>query len=268
MIINEDQQKFLIDNYNKYSVVKLCTLFNERFDTSRSLSSIYNDCNELGLRKKSYHRYTKYEDDFLRENSSNYSGYDLTIIFNDKFGTNILQDTLVMHCYKLGLTVGLDDGKFKKGSNPWDKTDGGREAYISKLKEGLVNSDKWFETTFKKGDEPWSSKPLFTESKRINSEKKYGTWVKTEKGWVLKQNYIWEKENGPIPKNHVVIFADGDKDNFDINNLRCVSNRTFVRIHANKWLNNGNPDFIDTAIIYSDMVNELRPARIKTRKNV
>ena len=89
MIINEDQQKFLIDNYDKYSVVKLCTLFNERFDTSRSLSSIYNDCNELGLRKKSYHRYTKYEDDFLRENSSNYSGYDLTIIFNDKFGTNI-----------------------------------------------------------------------------------------------------------------------------------------------------------------------------------
>ena len=33
---------------------------------------------------------------------------------------------------------------------------------------------------------------------------------------------IWEKHNGPIPKNHVIHHIDGDKLNNDINNLQCM----------------------------------------------
>ena len=46
--------------------------------------------------------------------------------------------------------------------------------------------------------------------------------IKTEKGWVLKSHYIWEKHNGKIPKNHCVVFKDGNMLNCDINNLELI----------------------------------------------
>jgi hypothetical protein len=34
---------------------------------------------------------------------------------------------------------------------------------------------------------------------------------------------IWEKANGKVPKGHVVIFADGNIRNFNLDNLMLVS---------------------------------------------
>ena len=40
--------------------------------------------------------------------------------------------------------------------------------------------------------------------------------------WKLKHVLIWEEHNGPVPKDSVVTFLDGNRDNFDINNLACI----------------------------------------------
>lgn len=40
--------------------------------------------------------------------------------------------------------------------------------------------------------------------------------------WKLKHVLIWEKHNGPVPKDCIIAFLDGNKENFDINNLVCV----------------------------------------------
>jgi len=34
---------------------------------------------------------------------------------------------------------------------------------------------------------------------------------------------IWMDHNGELPPNHIIIFKDGNKQNFDINNLVCIS---------------------------------------------
>lgn len=261
MIITDSQKQFLIDNYNNMSVVKLHGLFNEKFGTEKTLRWVYYICNELGLRKHKVHKYSKEEDDFLRANSEKYRGPELLQIFNEKFGAELNLQTLYVHCSKnLKISIGPDDGKYKKGGKPWDRVEGGREAYISLLKKG--QSENWQRTVFKKGHESHNKKELLTEVKRARKNKDgYEVRIKTEDGWVLKQNYIWEKENGPIPEGHLLVFADGDRLNFDISNLRCVSNRTFSRLVHNKWLDNGNSDLVDTAIVYSDLMNELYPAR-------
>lgn len=46
--------------------------------------------------------------------------------------------------------------------------------------------------------------------------------IKTKNGWVLKSHYIWEKHNGKIPKNHCIVFKDGNMLNCDINNLELI----------------------------------------------
>ena len=41
--------------------------------------------------------------------------------------------------------------------------------------------------------------------------------------WVMKQRWVWEQAHGePVPPGHVVMFADGDKRNFDPANLVAV----------------------------------------------
>lgn len=54
------------------------------------------------------------------------------------------------------------------------------------------------------------------------------TWVKIQDGhknrnWKLKQRLVWEENHGPIPDGYNVIFIDGNRDNFDIENLELVS---------------------------------------------
>jgi hypothetical protein len=43
--------------------------------------------------------------------------------------------------------------------------------------------------------------------------------------WVRKSRLVWEKAQGPIPKGHRVIFADGNKQNFDLDNLLLATPR-------------------------------------------
>lgn len=48
--------------------------------------------------------------------------------------------------------------------------------------------------------------------------------IKTEEGWQLKHHFVWKQYARKIPKRHKLLFKDGDKRNFDIDNLELVSN--------------------------------------------
>lgn len=41
--------------------------------------------------------------------------------------------------------------------------------------------------------------------------------------WRMKHILIWEKEHGPVPKTHSVLFLDQNKGNFSLDNLKLVS---------------------------------------------
>jgi hypothetical protein len=43
--------------------------------------------------------------------------------------------------------------------------------------------------------------------------------------WKLKHVWLWEQENGPLPEDHMVMFADGDRRNFTKDNLVAVPTR-------------------------------------------
>lgn len=67
-----------------------------------------------------------------------------------------------------------------------------------------------------------NSKPIGTES---NPDKNGLIRIKVSSSkWVYKHRYIYEQHYGKIPKGYVVMFADGNNQNFDINNLICVKN--------------------------------------------
>jgi len=51
--------------------------------------------------------------------------------------------------------------------------------------------------------------------------------------WVAEARLIWEAAHGPIPDRHVVVHLDGDVDNLDLSNLRCVPRGVLARM--NHW---------------------------------
>ena len=75
-------------------------------------------------------------------------------------------------------------------------------------------------TEFKKGAKPHNYKPVGSITKA-----KDGFKIKVAEP--KKERYlhcvIWENTHGIIPKDHIIIFADGNNQNLCIDNLLCVS---------------------------------------------
>ena len=86
-------------------------------------------------------------------------------------------------------------------------------------------------TFFKKGQKPHNTKHDGYE--RVNV---YGyTEVRmADRVFVGKHRLIWEQHNGTIPAGMAVIFADGDKTNFEPDNLVCVSRGDLAILNRNK----------------------------------
>jgi len=59
------------------------------------------------------------------------------------------------------------------------------------------------------------------------------------RGWRRRHLVEWEAENGPLPKAHCVVFADGDKGNFAPENLLLVHRRELSLMNRFKmWKRN------------------------------
>ena len=100
----------------------------------------------------------------------------------------------------------MNDTRFKKGFTPWNKG----------KKTGLKPTNG-----FKKGNRTWHTKELYSE--RLDKEGYTIIKIAEPNEWMRKHRWIWEQKYGEIPENHVIIFADGNKENFDIENLILVS---------------------------------------------
>lgn len=86
-------------------------------------------------------------------------------------------------------------------------------------------------TFFAKGQKPHNTK--YDGYERINV---YG-YVEVrvaERKFIGKHRLIWEQHHGPVPDNMAIIFADGNKQNFAIDNLLCVSRGDLAILNRNK----------------------------------
>lgn len=162
------------------------------------------------------HKFTKEENDFLIENVKGITLAELTKRFNEKFNTNLSTGKIANKKNKLHLTSGITGGQFKKGHISHNK---GKTWNEFMSKQGQKNSLK---TCFKKGHINFNLRPVGSE--RISKDGYIEIKVAEPNKWKTKHTYLFEKENGPVPKGHKVIFLDGDKRNFNLDNLKLISN--------------------------------------------
>ena len=175
----------------------------------------------------------KWTDEVIEFMKCNYKGNDnieLARLLNEKFNLNTNNDRVssiksnLLRRKGIDLRTFINTGCYRKGIEPANKGKKWNE-YMSK--EGQEKSKK---TWFKKGNIPQNHRKVGSE--RINV---YGYWeikVAEPNKWKLKHRTIYEQKYGEIPKGAKIIFADGNKNNLDINNLVMVSDAE--ELHLNK----------------------------------
>lgn len=96
--------------------------------------------------------------------------------------------------------------RYKKGNPTWNKN-----------VKGYMGANV---TSFKKGQLPHNTKSIGDE--KLNKEGH--TLVKIgHKKWIRKHRLIWEQANGPIPKGFYIRIKDGNKENYNLDNMELVT---------------------------------------------
>ena len=173
------------------------------------------------------HKWREEEIEFIRKIYPFYENKEISKMVKEKFGFEISTRNLqnVRNKYKIPKKVIPNSGCYRKGDEPWNK--------------GKVMSDEVKEkvkgTWFKKGQIPKNHKPV--GSTRIDKDGYKLIKIAEPNKWALYHRNLYEKAHGEkLKKNEAVIFADGDKTNFDIDNLVKVSRANLLYINKNKLI--------------------------------
>lgn len=170
------------------------------------------------------HKYTDKQVEFIKKNVKGITNKYLTELFNKKFNTNLKLQQIKSFKANRGLKSELDC-RFKKGNIP-----------VNKGKKGLCGANR---TSFKKGNKSYNRVPI--GSKRITKDGYIQIKIqdgKLQNNWKGKHIIIWEKHNGPLPKGHAIIFGDGNKRNFNIDNLILVSRYQLLLLNQHNLIKN------------------------------
>ena len=200
--------------------------------------------------KKIHENYTPEQHQFLIENRSKYTIKALTKEFNRVYNTNRTVTGIHTYCKAHNILSGADT-RFKIGHTPHTKGKHPSE-WISKEKY-----QNWLNTLYKTGSSPTNHKELFTE--RISEYDGYW-WIKIGEPnqWIQKHRYIYEQHyNIKLKPKDRVIFLDGNKNNFDINNLQLVTEETVLFLN-NKKLYSENPNITKIGILTHKLIKEAK----------
>lgn len=179
----------------------------------------------------------KYTDEMKQFILDNYKGrynQELADLFNQKFNTNITSRTIKSYKANNKLNSGLT-GKFRKGQTPHNKGKKMPKEVYEKVKH----------TMFANGNVPPNHRPVGSE--RISKDGYIEVKVAEPNKWRLKQRVVYEEAKGKIPEGCPIIFLDGNKRNFDIDNLRCITRSELLYLNCN-GLNNSN-EITETGIL-------------------
>lgn len=143
------------------------------------------------------------------------------------------------------------DSRKKKGDVSHSK---GRKQTEYMTPEGIERSKK---TRFKKGRSP--SNILKVGHQRVTKDGYVEIKIEMPNKWMLKQRYVYSKHfNLTLKTTDNIIFIDGDKRNFNVDNLRCISQAE--NMYRNSY-HNYPKEIIPTLLLTNQIKKEIQNAK-------
>ena len=235
-------------------------LFNERFDMNATEKAIQTLRTRHGIKlgvPRARKQYTEEQIGYLKELSAQgLFNAEITRRFNEKFGTNRTETAIQLQRAQYGFSTTARNC-FKKGHVPWNKG----------LK-GVNFGGK--ETQFKPGHKPHNWVPVGSE--RVNADGYIDVKVHdytgkdSKKNWKGKHIITWERHHGrKVPNGHAVIFGDGNRRNFDPENLILVSRAQLARMNQSGLIKN-DAALTKTGAVVADLLNKIGERKRKGKE--
>ena len=209
----EEVIRFIVDNASEnVKISAMAAAVNREFGTNYTRDQIKGQYVRRKLPFANGHRHnlimTDEMADYLVTIIPGRSSADCARMLNEKYGSSYT-NAQIRGWKKNHKTPSGYSTRFRPGEKSW---------ITGKRFPGRTNDG-----CFLPGHRSANAVPIGTERKSDGY-----TWVKIQDGhknknWMLKQRLIWEEHRGPIPDGYNVIFIDGNRDNFDIENLELVS---------------------------------------------
>lgn len=251
-VYTKAEDKWLKEHFFDFTQFALAKEFNDTFSCDVTIGPLLQHCNKvLGLRKDNQHQWTDAETELLKVLVRNGCYYaDMIPIFEKNFGfkptVNALKcRTRVINVYKEkheGFTKEQDDWLIEKALTfpnyavcadvfnekfGTDKTERGIQSHCLRILKVMSGRQ-----AFKKGSQPWCTHEKYHETVRDNGY----TYVKLgNKNWIPKQQYVWEQANGKLKDGEFVIFLNGDKTDFSMENLAVVNRKNHAMMCSRGW---------------------------------
>lgn len=184
------------------------------------------------------------QDKFLRNNVKNISNIDLADLMNKQFGLSLTSRQINTYKKNHKLCSGIIT-RFEKGHMPFNK---GKKIQNMPRNSGM----------YKKGNKPHNYLPIGTE--RINGDGYIDVKVADPNKWVAKHVLIWEAAHGKKPKGAVIVFADQNYNNLNLDNLVLVDRKELLIANRKALIKN------DTEITKSGLTLAKVYAELNERK--
>ena len=235
-------------------------LFNEHFGMNASEDAIRTLRLRNGIKltvPRTVKQYTDEQIAYLKELSERgLFNREITRLFNERFGTSRTESAIQQIRCKYGIKTTARH-YWLKGHRPWNKG----------LK-GVNFGGK--ETQFKPGHKPHNWVPVGSE--RVNADGYIDVKVHdytgkdSKKNWKGKHIITWERHHGrKVPNGHAVIFGDGNRRNFDPENLILVSRAQLARMNQSGLIKN-DAALTKTGAVVADLLNKIGERKRKGKE--
>lgn len=251
---SQEQIDFIREFTKDHTLTEVTQAFNKKYQmdiSKKTMKSIFGNYKiKVGVKDKCGIRnlLSKEQVAFIKENYIGISNLELVEKLNAEFGTNFTLQQIKGFKGNRNLDSGLT-GHFQKGHVP-----------INKGTKGMFNVGG-NSGSFKKGQKSLNVVPVGTKSFRSDNY----WWVKVSDDptkWRQLHRVNWEKEHGPLQRDEVLIFLDGDTNNVDLNNLKAIKRTEHIRMNQNNY-RFSDPELTKTGLVVTQTKMKINEKRKK-----
>jgi hypothetical protein len=236
----EEELQFLKNNAEGRTREELTELFNRHFSLRLDINEVRKKTNKPPIRAPS-RKYTSEQLQFIRDNIVGRTCAEMTDLFNQHFGLQISRDKMKSILRYYNMKAGRITQQYHHYTTEEiqfirENFAGHSYAEIVEMFYRHYGVKLCVRQIVKVTSKDERQKLKYYRALKTGTEIKNNgyTYVKIADPdvWKPKHRLIWEKANGPVPKGHVIMFADGNKSNFDLSNLLLVSKKALMTMNT------------------------------------
>ena len=264
-----EEDKYILEHIDEQDYEQLAANLAAMFSKKRTKSSVCNHCNRK-LHITRGLRYSKQEDQYLRDHIDEQSHAELAENLTRLFGRKRTETSVRVHCWnsKILMTTHYysdDQIEFVRKNAPVMSLQELADAYNAKFarkrsKQALyclsrkIGAHRNAETMKRIYANNGAQHSVGDGSIHVKEGR---VRIKVNGKWRLRTRVVWEKYRGAVEPGYVIIHLDGDSTNDDIDNLMAVPRRCCGRIASTFHGFSDNADLNAVKIKYCELADVL-----------